>query len=275
MIKNNKPSDIMNANKSVQKKDITLQFKNDLQELYKHFEKYFAINSYYELIGKKNPDKLACILLSKVKEGYEVLEFGLNPGILTLEAAIKKAHATGIDASPMNVVIAESLKHIEHDKFSLIQNIDNWQIPVDRLLSCKFNVMNLSGLEFSDSHFDIIFSNGALENCEISSFLKEMTRCLKPNGEIILYFKISASLTLQIKKKYGEFFLKQLNYKTLQSWTNENNMNISYKQVKYKKGFGSFLIALFPFLQGHSLLAKYEDSLLIQMTKHPYLKPEK
>ena len=249
------------------KEDNTLALKKELKLLYRNIEKYFAINTYYEIVKKKNPDKLVSLLLSRIKTGHKVLEFGLNPGILTVEAALKNADAIGIDASPMKVVIAESLKHIEYEKFEFIQKLDKMKLPFEKILSCKFRVMPLNYLEFKDESFDIIFSNAGIEQGDLSSYFDEIHRCLDYKGELIIKIDLKRDLTLLIQKAGKEEHVIKATRPEIVKYLEENKMKMQHSEIIYKESMASFLISVFPFLKGKKFFGKFESIFIVHFQK--------
>lgn len=225
--KQNTQTKVLNKNNKKEAADSkSKQMKTGLKKLYKELDNYFAINVYYETTNKQHPNPFARLLLKRVTEISKntskptILELGLNPGILSIEVALKNAKACGIDKSPMKVVIAENLKHIEYDKFELIQKIDDYKLPIENLLTCKFHVNNLNDLHFDDNYFDIIFSNQAIDTTNIEEILNEAIRCLKPKGELIISFNLKEKLFLDNDSS------KILNTSTIQNWVNNKNLEI-------------------------------------------------
>lgn len=221
------------------------QLKTNLKQLYKELENYFAVNVYYETVQKEHPNRLIRLLLSRVVDVSKavgkpsVLELGLNPGILSIEVALKNAKAFGVDTSPMKVVIAENLKHIEYDKFELIQKVDNYKLPIENLLTCKFQVNNFNDLSFKDGQFDIIFSNDSLENTGIQEVLDEAVRCLKTNGELII------SLDFTEKQYMDSNNSELLTFNSIETWAAGKNMQLlSSIEVRKKIANTAFLNVL-------------------------------
>lgn len=240
--------------------------KKDLQVIYRNLEKYYSMSIYYEAVGRENPNKLSTLLLSKIEYHSDVLEVGLNPGILTLEAALKFARSIGVDSSPMKVVIAENLKHIEHDKFNLLISLDNMKVNPENLLNSRFKVMNPASLEFPDKSFDFIVSDRALQDTEISVILDEMYRCLKPKAELLLNLDLNNNLTYELKRDDDETYILKLNSQTIKNWAQNKNMEILSFEITYKHPI-QMIIKLIPPLKNLKFLSKFENNLIINLKK--------
>lgn len=242
------------------------KFKEDLHELYSNLEKYFAIDFYYQSVGKQNPNRLARTLLSKLQQGHKVLEVGLNPGVLTIEAALTGATAIGIDVAPMKVVIAENLKHIEYDKISLIQKLDDLNLSHENILSSKFNVMSYEHLDFADDFFHVIYSNEGLEDCNLTHILDEMKRCLVSKGLLLLHIDLDNNLLFDIGDESGELNVTKAKYLHLCNWAEANSFDVLIKEVKYK-GLGKFLVSTFTFLKEKPVVSPWIKNVVLYLRK--------
>jgi 2-polyprenyl-3-methyl-5-hydroxy-6-metoxy-1,4-benzoquinol methylase len=244
----------------------TLFLKDELKKLYNNLENYFAINTYYEIVRKENPNKFARLLLSRVRQHSKILEYGINPGILSIEAAIKKAEVYGIDESPMKVVIAENLKHIEYEKFELIQKLDDINIPIDNILATKFKVMNFNNLEFDSATFDLIFSNNAILTGDLHSYLKEIDRCLDKNGEIILNLTFHKDLTFVSDKTEQGKYIDRADVDIISQWALKHNYEILFKETIFK-GSTKIISGIVPLLKHKFFRKKIESEVLFHLKK--------
>lgn len=266
VLKNNIPAMMKKSDQKNSNKKKLASLKSDLLHLYDNLERYFVIDHYYVEVDKENPNRMAQMLLSKLQPGHEVLEIGLNPGILSLEASLKGVKAYGIDSAPMHVVIAENLKHIEYDKIKLLQKFDDWQLPVDNLLASRFIVANYDRLDFEDNQLHMIFSNGGIEECEMTQLLKEMLRCLVLQGQILLKIDYKKKLLYELETKSGETNVLKLKPKHMDSWIEKNNVELLLKETEYS-GLGKFIVEKFPFMKESSTLSPWGTTILYNLRK--------
>lgn len=217
-----------NTNNKLNTKAIEL--KNSLKSLYSSIERYYVNNFYYELLHKENPNSFTQLVLSRISPGMKVLELGLSPGTLTMEAALKRAEAIGIDAKPMKVVIAENLKHIEYDKFSLINKLDNINVDPEELLKAKFSVMQFNDLEFASDYFDLIFSNAGIEEGDIKLFLEEANKTLQSGGSLILKINKKNNLCYDFNEAKGKAKISKVNDGLIIKWAKNNKLKLIKKE---------------------------------------------
>ena len=114
--------------------------------------------------------------LGKIKRGEIVLDFGCGAGVDTIFAAQMTGDAgkvVGID------IIPEMLKKAVMNKTVLgLTNVD-------------FSLAQADKLEFADGYFDTIISNSVINLVpEKEIILKELYRCLKPGGKLLLVDQI-------------------------------------------------------------------------------------
>ena len=160
----------------------------------------------------------------------------------------------------MKVVIAENLKHIEHDKLVLIEKLDKMYLPLENILSCKFQVVNYEKLKLPDNKFDIIFSNGGLENTELSCILNEALRCLKPEGSFIIYFDFTKNLTIDEKKSI------KAKSGNIHKWIQANQLTIIEEEIQYN-GCTNKIFTKIKFLKGSPLLSFCETGMFVHLKK--------
>jgi ubiquinone/menaquinone biosynthesis C-methylase UbiE len=99
----------------------------------------------------------------------KVLDLGCGPGMMAAQCIEKGFEFFGVDISEK--MIDECINRFGH------------------LKSAHFSVGKLQKLDFPDAYFDVVFCMGALEYVdgdEIDNALSEMSRVLKPGGQIIV-----------------------------------------------------------------------------------------
>lgn len=114
--------------------------------------------------------------LDKIQAGEVVLDFGCGAGIDTIFAANmagERGRVIGID------IIPEMLEKARRNRDTL------------GLTNIKFTMSKGDLLEFTDESFDTIISNSVINLVpEKEIILKEIYRCLKPGGKLLLVDQI-------------------------------------------------------------------------------------
>lgn len=110
--------------------------------------------------------------LGRIEEGEKILDFGCGAGVDTIFAARMtgdRGRVIGIDLVP------EMLDKAKKNKDAL------------GLANVEFMVSQGEILEFSEEEFDTIISNSVINLIpEKKVILKELCRCLKPGGKLLL-----------------------------------------------------------------------------------------
>src|SRR4029077_19868431 len=88
-------------------------------------------------------------LLSTVRPGDRVLEYGCGTGSAAFELAERGAHVVGIDISPVAV---DEARRVAAER----QSGD-----------AEFRVMNAEALEFPDGAFDLVCGSGILHHLDL------------------------------------------------------------------------------------------------------------
>ena len=101
--------------------------------------------------------------LTNMNSGHEVLEIGCGTGLFTEKVARSGARITATDLS-------EDLLD-----FARKRNIPN----------CKIERADVHSLNFSDSHFNVVYGSSILHHLDIEIAFKEICRVLKSNGQIV------------------------------------------------------------------------------------------
>lgn len=239
------------------------QLKADLIELYETLDNYYANNYYYELLAKPNPNHLSNIVLKKVSEGMKTVEIGLNPGVLTIECSLKKADAMGVDTSPMRVVIAENLKHIEHERFHLINKFDVLELEYENIPNTKYKVITPSTIDLPDNSIDLAFSDGAFKDIELNEIITETARILKPGAEFYIRINKKDNNKLKIDDKTIK---SKVPVQVFSDW----GTTIGLEKVYYNCVYNNFvekIILKFPFLRNSSLLSMFEKAYIAGFKK--------
>jgi len=110
--------------------------------------------------------------LGKIETGETILDFGCGAGVDTLFAAKK----TGDTGKVIGIDIVPEILN------KAIENRDALGIT-----NVEFKVSHGEILEFTDGYFDTIISNSVINLVpEKEIILKELYRCLKPGGKLLL-----------------------------------------------------------------------------------------
>jgi ubiquinone/menaquinone biosynthesis C-methylase UbiE len=113
--------------------------------------------------------ELENILRADIKKGFKVLDLCCGDGIYSVFPLKCGATLYGIDISEVAVEIAtERMKYLGYSN------------------SCVFTVGDVHHLPFEDDFFDFVMCVGSLSYVNLSQFLNELSRVLKPGGELIL-----------------------------------------------------------------------------------------
>jgi ubiquinone/menaquinone biosynthesis C-methylase UbiE len=131
------------------------------------FKKHFSNMKFYS-ITKSSEDFKWRWLEQRCKESTKILDFGCGNGENGIFAAKCGADVTGIDISPEGVENA----NLNAKKFQLDKN-------------CKFVVMDGENMSFPDNTFDLAVEYGVLHHVDLEKTMSELSRVLKPEGEMI------------------------------------------------------------------------------------------
>lgn len=99
--------------------------------------------------------------------GKRVLEYGCGPDSHSLFIASKQGAVTGIDLSPVAIVMNRDA------------------VQQKSLSKASFSVMNAELLAFTDSSFDLICGNGILHHLDLARCFAELSRTLRPGGTAV------------------------------------------------------------------------------------------
>lgn len=132
------------------------------------FEYHFSNMKFYSIV--KASEKFKTDWLDKRCDNSQikVLDWACGNGENGIYAASKGANCIGIDISPEG-----------------IQNANNnaKNAGVDK--HCTFETMDGENMSFEDNTFDVGVEYGALHHVELDAALAELSRVLKPTGEMI------------------------------------------------------------------------------------------
>lgn len=124
-------------------------------------------------------------LKNKCKPGLKILDFGCGSGENGIYAAQQGADTLGIDISPDGVANA---------------NFNANNIGVSG--HCKFIVMDGENLDFPDNAFDLGVEYGALHHVDLGKSMKELSRVLKPNAEMICVESLRHNPLIHLYRKF-------------------------------------------------------------------------
>jgi len=122
--------------------------------------------------------------LSKMCQGKKVLDYCCGEGILTRKLAQKGAFAYGIDISPFSIDKAKDRSAKEN-------------------LSDKtfFSVMDAEKMNFENDFFDVIICHGVLHHLDVKKAFPQLSRVLKPTGQIICVEPLAYNPIFQLYRK--------------------------------------------------------------------------
>jgi len=143
------------------------QLSNKYIEKNQEFEQHFSNMKFYSVTQTSFAyrDKT----LFKNIKGATALDYCCGNGEVAIEMARQGAsRVVGIDISPVAIENAKELAREQGVK--------------DR---CEFLVMDAEQTEFPDNTFDIIHEYGALHHLELLAVFKELSRILKPEGQLV------------------------------------------------------------------------------------------
>ncbi|MFA5050693.1 MAG: class I SAM-dependent methyltransferase [Patescibacteria group bacterium] len=108
-------------------------------------------------------------LITEISRGKKnILDYCCGEGEMAIFTAQNGANATGVDISDVSIKSAE--------KKAIAQSPAN---------KPNFLVMDAENLTFSDNSFDVIICSGVLHHLDIERAYAELSRVLKPDGQVI------------------------------------------------------------------------------------------
>ena len=131
------------------------------------FEHHFSNAKFYSVTSASETYQYGW-LKQKCHQGVKVLDFACGNGENGLYAAECGAEVIGIDISPEG-----------------IENANKNAVELGVADHCKFMVMDGEKMTFADNTFDYGVEYGALHHVDLDVALKELSRVLKPGGEMI------------------------------------------------------------------------------------------
>ena len=142
----------------------------DLEALIKDpdaFKYYFANMKYYS-ITRKSDEFQTRWLADRCSSSVHALDFACGNGENGIKAASFGADTTGIDISPEGVANA----NLNAEEAGVADH-------------CRFLEMDGEAMTFEDDTFDIGVEYGALHHVDLDKALSELSRVIKPDGEMI------------------------------------------------------------------------------------------
>jgi ubiquinone/menaquinone biosynthesis C-methylase UbiE len=142
--------------------------------------------------------------------GKRALDFCCGDGEITISLAKKGAEAFGIDISPVSVENAK--------KNAMAAGVGK---------NTKFLVQDAEKLEFPAGYFDVIICSGVLHHLDIEKAFQQISRVLKPGGEVICIeplvynpiFHLYRKLTPQLRTEWeAKHILSKKDIKTARKY---------------------------------------------------------
>jgi len=143
-------------------------------------------------------------------KGKRALDFCCGDGDLTIQLAKMGAEAFGIDISPVSIEIAK-------------RKTANLSLQGKTF----FSVQDAEKLEFPEDYFDIIVCSGVLHHLDIEKAFQQISRVLKPGGEVICIeplvynpiFHLYRKLTPQLRTEWeAKHILSKKDIKTARKY---------------------------------------------------------
>jgi ubiquinone/menaquinone biosynthesis C-methylase UbiE len=133
----------------------------------KEFEHNFSNMKFYSITQSSEKYQYDW-LKAKCRPSSKVLDFGCGNGENGIYAAECGSEVIGIDISPEGVANA---------------NLNAKQTGVAD--HCRFEVMDGENMTFADNTFDVAVEYGVLHHVDLDKAIAELSRVLKPEGEMI------------------------------------------------------------------------------------------
>lgn len=258
------------------------KLRKQLYEFYLDFNRYYTTNAYFQLISQMHPDRFTVYILDRIKPDDVFLEVGSGSGVMVMEAARLSKMSVGADISPAACRLASGLAKTERDRYRLIEDIDNISLNSDAMVSrTAFVPADAERLPFKDNSFDVCICRDALEHIvNWEDALKDMKRCLRPGGSIMLVIPISKRIDFNIDreewdKHHGAMSdrdaVNRIRWNRIFAWARSNDMKIVHRVVRYRyKWIGKacgLIGTVFPALEDAGILRFAERNVFVHMEK--------
>ena len=202
----------------------------NLDELIKNkeqFEYHFSNMKYYS-VTKSSERYKEKWLKQKCNKNISVLDFACGNGENAIYAAQCGASSNGIDISPEG--IENAIKNAK-------------QLGLDK--KCKFLVMDGENLKFEDNTFDICVEYGALHHVDLDLALSELSRVLKPDGEMICIEALRHNFFIHLYRKFTPHLRTEWEVEHILGVESLKIMSKYFKGIKVKY-FHLFSLILVP-----------------------------
>ena len=185
-----------------------------------------------------------------------VLDYCCGNALTSIFLANNGAEVVGIDMS--NVSIENARKEAKR------QGVDE---------KTAFFVMDGEALEFDDDYFDVIYESGVLHHLDIQKAYRELTRVLKPNGEIICIEALGHNPVIHLYRKMSPHLRTKWEVEHILC-KKDLEMTKRYFAKVETKFFHLATLAAVPFrnLPGFSILLKLLEAVDSVLLKLPFLK---
>ena len=147
------------------------------------FDYNFSNMKFYSITNKSEEFQYKW-LKDRCAPGVKVLDFACGNGENGIYAARCGAEVIGIDISPEGIENA---------------NFNAKQAGVDD--HCRFEVMDGENMTFPDNTFDLAVEYGALHHVDLDKAMIELSRVLKPDGEMICVEALRHNLLIHWYRK--------------------------------------------------------------------------
>ncbi len=146
----------------------------------------------FKPLHKMNPVRISYIKnqIGKVA-GKKILDVGCGGGLISIPFARLKADVTGIDAGDENVKVAKN--------YALRNGVE-----------LDYHATSIEEFsQYNEAKFDIIFALEIVEHVsDINTFLKHITKCLKPSGLLFISTINKTLKSFALAKVAAEYVLR-------------------------------------------------------------------
>ena len=191
-------------------------------------EKYQANNKFYS-ISESNRNYIRKWILDRYK-GKRILDYCCGNGGFTVWLAENCTHAHGIDISPISIESAKKRAHLRGAEGKI-----------------DFYVMDAEATDFPKSSFDLVVVNGVLHHLDLNRAYQELSRILKPNGEVICTEALRHNIFINLYRKMTPHLRSPWEVEHILGRKEIKMAEDYFDRVKILKFYHLFTIASVPF----------------------------